>query len=137
MSRWVWPAAAGVVTSATGVAINLATDGRANPWAWATVVLLTALGVVIALRVQAPAPTPPGEPAERSEPAEPAEPAAAEPQPPTANVRNSISGTVHGAAVQGGNLGPVTVNSPTTINQNAVARDGGTVHQAGRDIRHD
>ncbi|MCC8248564.1 hypothetical protein [Saccharothrix luteola] len=137
MSRWVWPAAAGVVTSATGVAINLATDGRANPWAWVTVVLLTALGVVIALRVQAPAP-PPTEPAERSEPTGPA---AAEPQPPpqppTANVHNSISGTVHGAVVQGGNLGPVTVNSPTTINQTAVARDGGTVHQAGRDIRHD
>lgn len=149
MSRWVWPAAAGVVTSATGVAINLATDGRANPWAWVTVVLLTALGVVIALRVQAPAPTPPAEPAERSEAAErpePAgstEPATAEPQPQpqsqpsTANVHNNISGTVHGTVVQGGNLGPVTINSPTTVNQNAVARDGGTVHQAGRDIRHD
>ena len=143
MSRWVWPAAAGVVTSATGVAINLATDGRANPWAWVTVVLLTALGVVIALRVQAPAPPPTGttEPAGTTEPTGATGPTAAEPEPErrprTANVHNSISGNVTGGVVQAGNLGSVTVNSPTTVNQTAVARDGGTVHQAGRDIRHD
>ncbi|WP_367136572.1 hypothetical protein [Saccharothrix sp. HUAS TT1] len=121
MSRWVWPAAAGVVTSATGVAINLATDRGGNPWAWVTVVLLTALGVVIALRVQAG--TPP--------------PAAPGPEPGP-KVNNSASGTVHGGLTQTGDVaGPVTVNSPTTINQTAVARDGGAVHQAGRDIRRD
>ena len=126
MAKWVWPAAAGVVTSATGVAINLATNGGANPWAWVTVALLTALGVVVALRVQ-PAAAP------RSEPTA-AEPA---PEPATPNVRNSISGTVNGAVVQAGTLGGLTINSPTTVNQTAVARDGGTVHQAGRDIRRD
>lgn len=122
MARWVWPAAAGVVTSATGVAINLATDGRANPWAWVAVALLTALGVVVALRVV---------PAARPE-------RAAEPEPkPRSGVYNSISGTVNGAVVQAGDLGAVTVNSPTTVNQTAIAREGSTIHQAGRDIRRD
>ncbi|XVS63110.1 hypothetical protein ACQPYE_33365 [Actinosynnema sp. CA-299493] len=126
MSRWVWPAAAGVVTSATGVAINLATDGGANPWAWVTVLLLTALGVVIALRVQATAkPTATGDPAP-------------DPRPPAPTVHNSVSGTVTGPVVQAGDIGGgLTINSPSTVNQTAVARDGGTVHQAGRDIRHD
>jgi hypothetical protein len=122
MSRWVWPAAAGVVTSATGVAINLATDGGGNPWAWTTVVLLTALGVVIALRVQpAPAAPPPQQ----------------QPQPPTttSTVHNSVSGTVTGGVVQGNEIGPVTLNSPTTINQNATAGEGSTIYQAGRDVR--
>ncbi|MEU4442105.1 hypothetical protein AB0K14_15435 [Actinosynnema sp. NPDC050801] len=126
MARWVWPAAAGVVTSATGVAINLATDGGANPWAWVTVVLLTALGVVIALRV-APAPRAAGPTAEP----------AAKPQPPTATVHNTVNGTVTGGVVQAGELGSVTINSPTTVNQTAVAREGSTIHQAGRDIRRD
>ncbi|MEU4741055.1 hypothetical protein AB0G02_11410 [Actinosynnema sp. NPDC023658] len=132
MARWVWPAAAGVVTSATGVAINLATDGRANPWAWAAVVLLTALGVVIALRVQPEAPTAP--------PATGAPPAAEDPpkpQEPTTTVHNSVSGTVNGSLVQGGTFGAVTINSPTTVNQTAIARDGSTIHQAGRDVRRD
>ncbi|MEV8436523.1 hypothetical protein AB0425_04065 [Actinosynnema sp. NPDC051121] len=126
MARWVWPAAAGVVTSATGVAINLATDGGANPWAWVTVLLLTALGVVVALRVQA-AQAPPGD--------RTAAGAAAPPR--TSTVHNSVSGTVSGSVVQGGELGSITINSPTTVNQSAVAREGGTIHQAGRDIRHD
>ena len=40
--------------------------------------------------------------------------------------------------VQAGDIaGGLTVNSPTTVNQTAVARDGGTVHQAGRDVRRD
>ncbi len=129
MARWVWPAAAGVVTSATGVAINLATDGRSNPWAWVAVVLLTALGVAVALRM-APAEAPPAEPAAEPRPE-------ATPQAPTATVHNSVSGTVTGAVVQAGNLGAVTINSPTTVNQSAVAREGGTIHQAGRDLRHD
>jgi hypothetical protein len=121
MARWVWPAAAGVVTSATGVAINLATDGGANPWAWVTVLLLTALGVVVALRVQA-----------SSSPKPPA------PEPPKSDVRNTVTGSVTGPVVQAGDIaGGLTVNSPTTVDQTAVARDGGTVYQAGRDIRHD
>ncbi|OKI14756.1 hypothetical protein A6A25_14980 [Saccharothrix sp. CB00851] len=119
-----------MVTSATGVAINLATDGRANPWTWVAVALLTALGVVIALRLQ-PTPAGPRADAPADVPAEP------KPQAPTTTVTNSISGTVHGAVVQAGTLGSVTVNSPTTVNQTAIARDGGTVHQAGRDIRRD
>ncbi|PSL58095.1 hypothetical protein B0I31_101311 [Saccharothrix carnea] len=129
----MWPAAAGVVTSATGVAINLATDGRANPWTWVAVALLTALGVVIALRLQSAPSAPRVDAPPQSRADVPAEP---EPQAPT-TVTNSISGTVHGAVVQAGTLGSVTVNSPTTVNQTAIARDGGTVHQAGRDIRHD
>ncbi|MCE6993705.1 hypothetical protein LZG04_02620 [Saccharothrix sp. S26] len=122
MAKWVWPAAAGAVTSATGVAINLATDGGAKPWTWVAVVLLTVLGVVVALRVQATARP---------------EPPAATPTPPTPDVHNSISGTVNGPVVQAGTLGGLTINSPTTVNQTAIARDGGTVHQAGRDIRRD
>ncbi|GAA1272203.1 hypothetical protein [Saccharothrix xinjiangensis] len=115
MARWVWPAAAGVVASATGVAINVATDWGANPWAWVVVVLLTALGVVVAMRVQG-----------HRSPEHPARPH------PT--VHNSVNGTVHGGVVQAGSLGSVTVNSPTTIDQTAIARDGGTVYQAGRDV---
>ncbi|MFI9009624.1 hypothetical protein ACIGNX_20580 [Actinosynnema sp. NPDC053489] len=125
MARWVWPAVAGVVTSATGVAINLATDGRANPWAWAAVALLTALGVVVALRLTPPAAPDVGPRPERRAP----------------TVHNSVTGTVTGSVVQAGELGAVTINSPTihspTVNQTAIARDGGTVHQAGRDIRRD
>lgn len=120
MAKWVWPAAAGVVTSATGVAINLATDGGANPWTWVAVVLLTALGVVVALRVQA-------SPARRPAP-----------EPPESTVRNTITGSVTGPVVQAGDIaGGRTVNSPTTVDQTAVARDGGTVYQAGRDVRRD
>ncbi|MFC6092512.1 hypothetical protein Q5530_19485 [Saccharothrix sp. BKS2] len=118
MARWVWPAAAGVVASATGVAINVATDLSANPVAWVAVVLLTALGVVVAMRVQ-DGPRPAGGPA---------------PARPRAEVHNSVSGTVHGGVVQAGDLGSVTVNSPTTVDQTAIARDGGTVYQAGRDV---
>lgn len=123
MARWVWPASAGVVASATGVAINLATDQGDNAWAWVAVVLLTALGVVVGARVGSAA----GAPAPQEPP---------RPQPPTpGSVHNSVSGTVHGGLVQAGNIdAPVTLNSPTTVNQNAVARDGGTVYQAGRDV---
>ncbi|MFE2757465.1 hypothetical protein ACFXGA_36245 [Actinosynnema sp. NPDC059335] len=119
MARWVWPAVAGVVTSATGVAISLAADAAGNPWAWVAVALLVVLGVVVTLRVQ---PTTP--------------PAGPEPRPAT-TVHNSVSGSVTGSVVQAGDLGSVTINSPTTVNQHAVAREGGTVHQAGRDIRRD
>ncbi|MFD1151533.1 hypothetical protein [Saccharothrix hoggarensis] len=118
MARWVWPAAAGVVTSATGVAINLATDGGTNPWAWVAVVLLTALGVVIALRVPRAAPKPP----------------AAEPPAPRSSVSNVIRGDVAGPVLQVGDVDSISVNSPSTVNQTAIARDGGTVHQAGRDV---
>ncbi|QFZ22644.1 hypothetical protein [Saccharothrix syringae] len=118
MARWVWPAAAGVVASTTGVVINLATDLATNAWAWVAVVVLTALGVVVGMRVQPAA----------------AGPAAAPEVRPQPSVHNSVSGTVHGGVVQAGNLDSVTIHSPTTINQNAVARDGGTVYQAGRDV---
>ncbi|WP_447008796.1 hypothetical protein ACRAKJ_34890 [Saccharothrix sp. DSM 118769] len=115
------------------MAINVATDAAGDPLAWVVVVLLTVLGVAITLRMQQ---QPHARPAEqgaatppRSERSERPERARREP-----SVHNTISGTVHGGVVQAGNLGSVTVNSPTTINQNAVARDGGTVYQAGRDV---
>jgi hypothetical protein len=140
MARWVWPAAAGVVASATGVAINLATERAENPWAWVAVVLLTALGVVVAMRVQ-PAPGPAAQgPAAQGRAGEgqagqgQAGQGQAEPPRPQPTVHNSVSGTVHGGVVQAGNLDSVTIHSPTTVNQTAVARDGGTVQQAGRDV---
>ncbi|GAA1336128.1 hypothetical protein GCM10009660_16650 [Catellatospora bangladeshensis] len=120
----MWPTAAGVVTSATGVVINLATDHADNPWTWGGVVLLTAVGVVVGLAAQ------------RSE-------RRGQPPAPAPGVHNVVSGHVGGGVVQAGTLGSVTfdsgtaVDSSTTINQNATAHEGGTVHQAGRDIRHD
>ncbi|MEU4803371.1 hypothetical protein [Actinosynnema sp. NPDC023587] len=122
MARWVWPTAAGVVASATGIVINLATDQGANPWTWSAVALLTAAGVMVGLAAQ------------RSN--------APQPQPPPGDVHNTITGTVHGNAVQARTLGAVTLNSGSisvgpTINQSATAHDGSTIHQAGRDIRHD
>ncbi|MEU5693952.1 hypothetical protein [Actinosynnema sp. NPDC020468] len=112
MARWVWPAAAGVVTSATGVAVNLATDLVANAWAWLGVVVLTVLGVAIALRLQ------------RGD----------DQRPRAGGVHNSVSGTVHGTVIQAGTLGSYHENRSTTVNQSAVAREGGTIHQAGRDV---
>ncbi|PRY42549.1 hypothetical protein [Umezawaea tangerina] len=120
MARWAWPAAGGVVTVVTGVVVNLATDWKWNPWAWVAVVLLTALGVLIAVRT---APT-----------AAPTAAAEATPAPPSGSVHNSVSGTVHGPVIQAGSIGSYTDRS---VNQTAVARDGGTVYQAGRDIRQD
>ncbi|WNV89782.1 hypothetical protein [Umezawaea sp. Da 62-37] len=111
MARWVWPAAAGVVASLAGVVINLATEWKWNPWVWAVLVLLTALGVLITLRSGDAAPPPPTS---------------------VGGVHNSVSGTVHGPVVQTGSIGAY---NDRTVNQTAVARDGGTVHQAGRDIR--
>ncbi|MBB5955654.1 hypothetical protein FHS29_002235 [Saccharothrix tamanrassetensis] len=122
MARWVWPTAAGVVTSATGVAVNLATDQGGNPWTWGGVVVLTAIGVVVGLAAQR---------SERKRHQQQPEPARA------AGVHNSVTGTVHGGVVQAGTLGSVTLHSGPTINQNATAHEGGTIHQAGRDIRHD
>jgi len=108
MARWVWPAVTGVATSATGVAINLATEWRDNPWAWVAVVALTGLGVAAALRVQT---TPPDE-------AKPRE------------VHNEAPGPVGGPLIQSGSIGTVH----TTVNQTATAHGGSTIHQAGRDM---
>ncbi|RKT56947.1 hypothetical protein [Saccharothrix australiensis] len=119
MARWVWPTAAGVVASATGVVVNLATDHGDNPWTWGGVVLLTAAGVGVGLAARR---------SERQRQHPPDRPA---------DVRNIVSGTVHGGVVQAGSLGSVTIDSGSTVNQNATARDGGTVHQAGRDVRHE
>ncbi|MDQ2586367.1 hypothetical protein CKY47_20705 [Saccharothrix yanglingensis] len=112
------PAAAGVVASATGVAVNMATDAAGDPWAWAAVVLLTLLGVALTVRMQRPAEPQP----------------APRPSPPGPSVHNSVTGTVHGGVVQAGNVGSVTIDSSTAVTQHAVARDGGTVYQAGRDV---
>jgi hypothetical protein len=113
MARWVWPTAAGVVTSATGVVINLATDLKDNPWAWVAVVVLTAVGVLIAMRTQpTTSPTLSG----------------------GGGVHNSVSGTVHGPVIQAGSIGSYTDRS---VNQTAIAHENSTIHQAGRDIRPD
>lgn len=119
MARWVWPTAAGVVTSATGVVVNVATDLMTEPWAWVGVAALTSLGVVVAMKVQsAPAP--------RSLPHSP---------PPTrGGVHNSVSGTVHGPVIQAGSIGTYNDRS---VNQSATAGENGTIYQAGRDIRSD
>lgn len=131
MARWVWPTATGVVTSATGVVVNVATDLMTEPWAWVGVVALTGLGVILAMKVQsAPAPLPASLPAP-----EPASVESLPEVPPTAGgVHNSVQGAVHGMVIQAGSIGSFNDRS---VNQTAVARDGGTVHQAGRDIRSD
>jgi hypothetical protein len=115
MARWVWPTAAGVVTSATGVVINVATDLKTSPWAWVVLVLLTASGVLIAMRVQ-PAPSP--------------VPAS------SGGVHNSFSGTVHGPVIQAGSIGSIGYTD-RSVNQTATAHENSTIHQAGRDIRSD
>lgn len=45
--RWVLPVLVGSVTTGLGVAINLATELKANPWAWGAVAVLTAAGVLV------------------------------------------------------------------------------------------
>jgi hypothetical protein len=40
--------AAAVVTSGGGVAVNLATEWKTNPWAWAAVGVITVLAAVVA-----------------------------------------------------------------------------------------
>ncbi len=103
-----------MVTSGLGVAINVATDLEANPVAWVAVVVLTVAGVVIGMRGHH----------HHNRPHE---------SPPS--VHNSVSGTVHGQVVQAGTLsGGLTIDSSTRVDQSAVARDGGTVYQAGRDV---
>ncbi|GGP48424.1 hypothetical protein GCM10010185_20620 [Saccharothrix coeruleofusca] len=121
----MWPTATGVLASATGVVVNLATELKTSWWAWAVVALLTAVGVLVALLAQ-PAERPGREP-EREQ----------EPPAPRGAVHNSVSSPVYGTVVQAGTIGAYHENRPLTVNQNAVARDGGTVHQAGRDLRHD
>lgn len=119
MARWAWPTAAGVVTSATGVVINLATDREGSPWAWAAVVLLTACGIVIALRAQ-PTPQTPSSGVPSSE-------------VPSSGVHNelTISGTATGPVIQVGRVGAIHDHS---VNQTATAHENSTIHQAGRDI---
>lgn len=97
MAGWVWPAAAGVVTSATGVAINLATDVGASPWAWVAVVVLTAVGVVVAVRLR---------PATSQAPTDAVH--------DNTTVNNSITGDVSGdvvQTVQSGPAGPITLDA--------------------------
>jgi hypothetical protein len=107
-----------VVTSATGVAVNVATDLMTEPWAWVGVAALTGLGVVVALKVQStPVPQP-------------------TPQAPASHggVHNSVSGTVHGPVIQTGSIGAYNDRS---VDQRATAGDNSTIYQAGRDIRSD
>jgi len=129
MARWVWPAAAGVVASATGVVINLATDGTGKPWTWLAVVVLTSLGVVVALRLQPESPEPTESPERAGQPERTEQPV---PAAPPRTVHNKLSGTVHGTVIQAGHIGSVVDNS---VHQTAVAHENSTIHQAGRDIR--
>ncbi|NUT99795.1 MAG: hypothetical protein HOY78_48070, partial [Saccharothrix sp.] len=69
-----------------------------------------------------------------------AQPPVAEPEPRPAPPR-----TVHNEYRGNNNVGPViqvgylhgTMNPGDSVNQNATAHDGGTVYQAGRDVRLD
>ncbi|MEO6085256.1 MAG: hypothetical protein ABIQ18_19285 [Umezawaea sp.] len=107
------------MTSLIGIVINLATEWKLNPWAWVCVAVLTGLGVVAAMKVQA---TPPaGAPPTRIPPV------------PRHGVHNHQHGQA-GLVIQTGALGAYNDHS---VNQRAVARDNGTIHQAGRDIRFD
>ncbi|MBW4720172.1 hypothetical protein [Saccharothrix obliqua] len=121
MARWVWPTVAGVVASATGVLINLATEQVRNPWTWGGVVVLTLVGVAVGGLAR-----PDARGGER------ARPDVHDGGPPA--VRNSVSGTVHGGVVQASTLGSVTINSGVHVDQTATAHDGGVVYQAGRDV---
>jgi hypothetical protein len=117
MRRWAWPAVFGVVTSLIGIAINLATEWKSNPWAWVVVAVLTGLGVVAGMRVSA----------------------AAESRPTgsrrtTGDVHNSVSAPISGTVIQAGSVGSINDHS---VKQTAIANGGSTIHQAGRDIRPD
>ena len=106
--------------------MNVATDLMTEPWAWVGVVALTGLGVVLAMKVQStPAPDPLPAPSGESLPVESHTPG---------GVHNSVHGSVHGTVIQAGSIGSYNDRS---VNQTAVARGNGTVHQAGRDIRMD
>src|SRR4051812_1519170 len=99
MARWGWPAAAGGVDSLIGIAVNLATEWKLNPWAWVCLVVLTGLGVVATMKVQATsssaAPQPP-----------PPTPTPTPPPPARrGGVHNEIRGTVHGPVIQAGSIG--------------------------------
>lgn len=114
------------MTSLVGIVINLATEWKQNPWAWAGLVVLTGLGVVVTMKVQA-ASTPTELPSPRTPPSPRA--------PRHGGVQNSISGNVRGEVLQAGDIsGNVNIHS---VNQTAIASDNGTIHQAGRDIRSD
>ncbi|HEX6341784.1 hypothetical protein [Umezawaea sp.] len=113
MARWVWPTAAGVVTSATGVLVNVATDLMTEPWAWVGVVALTGVGVGVAMKVRSA-------------------PAAVEAGTESDGVRNSVLGSV-GHVVQVGTIGGSYVDRSVT--QTATAGDRSTIIQAGRDVR--
>ena len=89
---------AALVTSAVGVAVNLATDWRTNLVAWGAVVGLSVVAGLVATWA-VPAARSAGRDSE-SHPAPPgraADPAAVDGD---GNVRNTISGTVHGSVVQ-------------------------------------
>lgn len=108
------------MTSLIGIVINLATEWKLNPWAWVCVAVLTGLGVVAAMKVQA---TPPAE-----------SPPPPVPALPRRGVHNQHQGPVYGPVIQAGAVGAINERS---VNQTAVARDNSTIHQAGRDIRPD
>ncbi|MGW5741283.1 hypothetical protein [Amycolatopsis sp. NPDC003861] len=59
---WAWAAAAAVVTSGLGVAINIATDVKDAWWAWAAVAVLTVIsaGVSVWLQSSGAPPASPG-----------------------------------------------------------------------------
>jgi hypothetical protein len=113
------------MTSLIGIVINLATEWKLNPWAWVCLAVLTGLGVVVAMKVQA-TPSPNGPPPQPPPPAPPA--------PTPGGVHNQFQGRTHGPVIQTGSIGSYNDHS---VNQTAIARENGTIHQAGRDIRSD
>lgn len=150
MARWVWPTAAGVVTSATGVVINVATDRADSLLAWAGVVLLTALGVGIGIAAQRAdhrhretaqrAPEPVAEPVAPAEPEPvPQQPVRQQPVPRPEvprSVYNHHQGNTVGPVIQVGYLHG-NLNQGNSVDQSATAHDGSTIHQGGRDVRLD
>jgi hypothetical protein len=90
MRRWVIPLTATILTSAIGVAINLATETGSSIWAWVVVAVLTIAAAVLGTMTT--------------------QPKEAEPPPAVRSTNNSISGTVHGQVVQAGDItGNVTM----------------------------
>jgi len=87
MRRWLKPVAYAIAVAGLGIAINLATDLRANWWAWVTVAALTLVVGTISAMAEQPSAKKGG------------------------GLRNVITGQVSGNAMQARDIrGPVTLS---------------------------